>query len=222
MIRRIPKPRYGLSGLGIDPVDYVYNGAVVIYSATVDSPNVARDSQGNLYNPCQSYFLGTCPEEQVWWAKHSQVWALAANQGTILQHSENALAGSISFKIRSDIDRASINDIKGMLDSYVTGAGFKLLASQIYFVSNPRRDNTAQPPVNTPGADPRYTQKPDQSIVDTFHTADNFLSNAFKGWGSAIDDLGKQLSSSLGFNIDGTTLMVAGGAIVLLLIAKGR
>lgn len=198
---------YSLGGLGGFGVDYVFAGAEVIYSANVESSRLKVGSQGETYDACAGFPFGTCPDVKDWFAKHSQVWAQAANEGTILQHSENDSNGNLSFKIRSDIDRNSINDIKSDMDSYVQGAGFNLRASQAYFTTNPRRDGNTQPPVNTPGVDPRYTQKPPQSLTDTFHNLDTVLGNA---------------ASALGLTGTGgkTKLIIIGVAAAFLLLRR--
>jgi len=167
-------------GLGAYGVDYVFNGAQVIYSANVAPGSIKIDAQGNAYDACAGFFFTTCPYVQEWYAKHSQVWANIANVGRVLQHTEGESNGNIAFKLEINQDRNSINDIKGQIDQMVRDAGFDLRASQIYFISNPRRDDQQQPPVNTPGVDPRYTQKPPQSLVDTPKPKENILDSLLK------------------------------------------
>jgi hypothetical protein len=130
------------------PVDYVFAGAVVNYEANVKPSGFWEGAIASaLY---RANFT----------TKFERVKNYANAYYQVNRAAMNADAGSLVFTLRVAGDMASINDVKSTMDSQVRAAGFDLLASHAYFLSNPRRDATKQPTVGTPGADPRYTQKP--------------------------------------------------------------
>jgi hypothetical protein len=101
----------------------------------------------------------------------------------------------------------SINDIKATMDGALHVSGYQTRASMVRFLNNPRRDNKAQPPVNTPGVPPPVTQlPPGAGNIDTSNS------------GNPIDSIFGGLSSKLG--ISSTTLLIVAGLGLVLLIRK--
>ena len=186
------------------PADYVFAGAVVNYSANVNR---------------EGFFEGAARLAVYRSTFVSRFGAVKASAGAhygVLRSSSNADAGSIAFSLKVAGDMASINDIRSTMDAAVRGAGFTLMASQVYFTSNPRRDGTKQPTVGTPGADPATTVKPGgaggfgtKSVVPESGIAQFWGDTFFKG------DV-----SLFGVAIPKVLLLAGAGAAILIFKSK--
>lgn len=177
------------------PLDYAFAGARVNYDATTktDWP------QDCVFGSCISFA--------------SAMEAMRLGVSSTLDVSgeqDNEDSGSIHFEFTTRGDFNSIQDIRALVDGIAYSAGVPVHASMVRFISNPRRDGGQQPPVNTPGVDPRYTTVPPGGI-DTTKPAGP-LATAGQFWFPQLNSL----ASSIGLDSNTLVLLAAVGIIVLM------
>lgn len=142
------------------PLDYVFRGAEVVYGANVEF----------RYEPLR------------WNQRIADLNSKVGSHYQILAQSHHEQPGELQnlfFKLRINGDMGSIDHIRQTIDGAAISSGLPVKASYTRFLSNPRRDGTVQPPVNTPGVPPPVTKLPPQAgNVDTDHNNDTVLGNA--------------------------------------------
>jgi hypothetical protein len=176
------------------PLDYIFAGATILYQANVES--VPKYSS---------------PVADEWYRKYFYLKNIVYSHYGVNAEAGNHLAGSVMFNLKIHGDMRSINDVKATMDGAVKTAGFTLLASFARFLSNPRRDGTTQPPVNTPGVPPPVTQLP--PAAGNVDTPKGDPSSSILG--TALDAYLGPLAKSLGVS-SLTLALIAIGGIVLL------
>jgi hypothetical protein len=195
------------------PLDYVFKGAQLMVSVTVPAVNVHK-----------AIWLWEDPQVIEWFRKANLFLAYIGSRYKMVRSEANNVNGSIFAVVEANQDFNSINDIKRAVDYEVSAVGFPLLGSMVRFLSNPRRDDTKQPPVNTPGVPPPVTQLPPAAgNTDNYHKNDptNPLEIAWNFWTkAAVDALGlDQLAKT--FNLpDGKTLLYIGAGVLAVMIIK--
>jgi hypothetical protein len=175
------------------PTDYVFSGAEIIYQATARVSDPLSD-----------------------WQQALEKLRLAVTSNfDVINEQDEFTSGSIFFEFTVRSDFRSINDVKALIDGAAYSSGLGVTASIVRFVSNPRRDGASQPPVGTPGADPRYTAVPPGS-VDTTQPPGTFdIGSAASVWGQQLG-LDK-IASAIGMSTGAVTLGAIGLLVVLLL-----
>jgi hypothetical protein len=149
-------------------------------------------------------------------------YAIEAEQST-------ANPPNIHLRIRVPVDKQSISSVQADIDNALRAAGIYIRASMARFIDNPRRDNQKQPPVNTPGCDPRVTKCPPAAgNVDTHGDRNDkgVIGNAAEFWGnitiSSIGDVFKGLTSGLSNALGDSNkaIWIAGGVALIILLRK--
>jgi len=194
--RRIHRTRVYVASNGfadVFPLDYAFAGARINYDATA---------------------AGCAPGTRACiWPEQMDAMRLAVSSSfDVTGEQDDMDSGSIHFEFATRNDFGSINDVKSILDGIAYSSGIQLRASMARFISNPRRDGAPQPPVNTPGADPRYTTVPPGG-VDTTKPGDA-LSTAGAFWFPQLDAIAKSL------NIDSNTVLILAGIGVFILVKR--
>jgi hypothetical protein len=189
---------YG-AGLGdAFPLDYVFAGAQVIYQATVRPPE----------SPLRY--------RQEWDAALGRFKATVASLFRINKTEVVQAVGSIFLNLSVPIDFASIHHVKQWLDGALYSSGLQAVSSMVRFLSNPRRDGTKQPPVNTPGVPPPVTTLPPTAGNVNTQTGPGIfdVQSALNSWGSAIG-LDK-IAATLGVSSSLILIAVAGLAFIVM------
>lgn len=174
------------------PADYVFNGAVVWYSANLTA---AADAKPYLQQIVQN---------------SSSAYQVASID---VSSSESGVYGAAEFNVtanlKSRMDRNSINDIKANVDDALRGAGAQIRASAVRFISNPRRDGQVQGGT-IPGGVPK----------DTYHDNDTVIGNAAGFWldqiGQQVRGLGTALTQG------GSMMWLGIGVVILLVFGNRK
>jgi len=186
MSRQYAHHRHGnLAGLGATfPADYVFAGATVHYQATITGIGYIDQTLSDVRSNFQ-----------------------------LLNYEYTPVSDTIVFNVRVTGDMNSINDVKSVLDGILYSNRFPVSQSMVRFLTNPRRDGSVQPPVNTPGVPPPITTLPPAAgNVDT-SGGTGILGTAADFW---LSDIAKSL------NMSTNTLMIVGVAGIALLFLSSR
>ena len=181
------------------PQDYVFRGAVVTYNATV--PSQSDPWWGGVVSAVSAAL----------WQKAANAVKAGAQAHYGVQASEvNKDSGSLFYRLSVEGDMRSINDVKSTMDAAVKNAGFKLMASAVRFINNPRRDGCGSP---TSG--PGKVYPPASGNVDTSQPP-GVIETTTDAWFGGI-------AKQIGLTSQTTALLVLGvSALLLFSLIGGR